>query len=142
MTQVIKFRAWDKNFGQMLHKGVSDYYKGDELAIRLDGELLYVESGEINKPRNNYILMQYTDLKDQDGKEIYEGDILEFYVGLNEQKEPAQREVGTVEWNPTEARYRAGRWTLDSFWASRSKVIGNIYEDPEITKYSNKYSRV
>lgn len=74
----------------------------------------------LNKP-----LMQYTGLKDKNGVEIYEGDILK-HGGY----------IGTVTWYKDTACFMqsminsTGSHLIDS----TCEVIGNIYENPELVK--------
>lgn len=82
------------------------------------------------------MLMQYTGLKDKNGIEMYEGDILK-----------TNKRVGAVEWKDLEAcytmTYRDGRVTVyrtlsadegdeTGYYCSWCEVIGNIYENPEL----------
>ena len=61
MNREIKFRAWDKSCNKM--RGISGLQ--DCFSLRSDGVC-----------NEDYVLMQYTGLKDKNGKEIYEGDIV------------------------------------------------------------------
>lgn len=74
-------------------------------------------------------LMQYTGLKDKNGKEIYEGDILKLY---NIKKEPYNRivkwHVGGMWWaHENDAFYMGFYKPNENF-----EIIGNIYENPEL----------
>lgn len=115
MNREIKFRRWN---------GVEMYYphlnKYDEY-----------ELADLNEPKIGP-WMQYTGLKDRNGKEIYEGDIVSFKAYGTTQKEK-------VEWGPTWKEDQmggvccgAGFEVADLSTADECEVIGNIYENPEL----------
>jgi uncharacterized phage protein (TIGR01671 family) len=85
-------------------------------------------------------IMQYTSLKDKDGKEIYEGDIVEVDGGADEKpRMPVHFKNGcfVITWkNPqNELKYRMHdaelKYYIDMDFCSL-KIIGNIYENPEL----------
>lgn len=85
--------------------------------------------------RDDIILMQFTGLKDKNGKEIYEGDVLRDDASGN-----YPRNLWEVAWDADEAKFyleqlyegkRSGSSTryLD---INGKSVFGNIYENPEL----------
>lgn len=79
--------------------------------------------------------MQYTGLKDRLGKEIYEGDIVEFWPLKRYEKSNL---VGMVEFYDSEARFRIIEKSEigENYWGfqqcEKFYVIGNIYENPNL----------
>lgn len=127
----IKFRAWD---GEKMSS--SFYLNG--IAYAYDNEyLIYPEEfGGVNpfgygNGDKKIEIMQYTGLKDKNGKEIYEGDIVEMKDGT---RNPYQ-----IVWS-----FELQGWGLDGnpsglqAWLSEYtkdiEIIGNIYESPELLK--------
>ena len=106
----IKFRAWDINHKEMVY--IDDLYWFEEEGIHdFEGYGLY----------SNYVFMWSVGLKDRNGKEIYEGDILKYSWGDEES-------IDVIEFSPPIFTYRnCMRWSLN-----QDEIIGNIYENPEM----------
>jgi len=107
----IKFRAWEP-----LERKIIPWEK---LWV-YDGKLLSGVFGQFQ--RSGGVLMQYTDLHDKNGKEIYEGDIVQL-----------KDEQWEVKWS--DGGFILDAWdVINEHYARQLKVIGNIYESPEILK--------
>ena len=114
MQRTIKFRAWDKEEQEML-----DWDK----FFNLDIAQVFESKGSWG-----VYPMQYTGLKDANGVEIYEGDIVNW-----------QGAVCYISWEESDASFMAVE-QYDSWaesgqeWGGNCKVIGNIYQNPELLK--------
>lgn len=87
---------------------------------------------------NEVELMQYIDLKDRNGEEIYEGYILEFNIELIglDGKTSWTKGKGFVLYNPLRYAYVlyvfGNEYLLTEVILSDIEVIGNIYDKPEL----------
>lgn len=140
MKREIKFRAWDSSEKQMYQP---DFFDGKPYAITAKGKVISIfpdcwEETSYTSVREltDFILMQYTGLKDKNGKEIYEGDILEAR-GAFTLIEPAVLEVKPDEdggFLPMSDMWASGGQIVPMYASQTFEVIGNIYENPELLK--------
>ena len=124
MSREIKFRAWLKEDKKMVNVETMDF---------TDKSMQYLEKNEII---NAYLLkrmsfddvelMQYTGVKDKNGKEIYEGDIIICKYGPQIAME--------VKW-VDEGFRTLGKYDGDNyvgFVKDSAEVIGNVYENKNL----------
>jgi len=88
-----------------------------------------VASGQVMIKPSYYIFMQYTGLKDKNGKEIYEGDLLEA-----DWPNPSKVEFVNGKYMKSFFDYANDRFVPEIIVTDQDEVIGNIYENPELLK--------
>ena len=85
------------------------------------------ENGNIMKKKVDEVTAgQYTGLKDKNGTEIYEGDIVKSYAGIF---------ASPVEWNASYCGFYPFCAENTSFHVDECEIIGNIYKNPELLKW-------
>ena len=160
----IKFRAWDKECNNMIIEPSFININGDGLfSVFVEGNEEYIANDhqddiigcEWISNSERIIIMQYTGLKDKNGKEVFEGDIIimnwdrkhvstheiQYFdkwgmfgmVGRNgygydrpiDYVNPYGKSGSSTKYSP---------YCLGEFYQKRMEVIGNIYENGDFIK--------
>ena len=143
----IKFRGWDEKRKKMWS---AEEMGADELTITPDGRGFVNVNGrntKLSQYVNHLIPLQFTGLIDKNGKELYEGDIVESWEGRGQIK------FGNFEADNSSKEY--GALDCVGFYIARLKesenysplcggeikrvvIIGNAYETPELVDEEGK----
>lgn len=125
----IKFRAWDKRYCVMLPATKINFKK--KWLMHFDKKTnikLFVDFKDA-------ILMQYTGLKDRNGKKIYEGDIVKsiYIIDIICEDIAKSTYINHVIFDFEESRFKLkNRQDLLYDIAEDLEVIGNIHKNPEL----------
>ena len=107
MNREIKFRAWDMDLNIMMI------------------DMNPVELSMMIPPRA--VILQYTGLKDKNGKEIYEGDVVKFSGTV------CDTAICAVEFHEGRFIFRLDEFSHRDIMGWRNvEVLGDIYENPEL----------
>lgn len=146
MTREIKFRAFEKAGNQedmcMTDSEYQEYlkersfiYSTENNAKRAFGFMF--DFGYSGCSNEDFYISQYTGLKDKNGKEIYEGDIIKY----SSQRWDAKTKVFVSPLINKEVVTDMVEWLQDYGYSTEElgmykeiEVIGNIYENKELLK--------
>lgn len=154
MSRTIKFRVWHPASGKLYYEwmpenraffGHEEFDGGASLShFPYRDNVHPFKLGPCSASRNNegIVWEQFTGLKDKNGKEIYEGDVLEHVAPQHVYGEGAKVH-GIVRGGPWAFRVEqidnlwmlsciGDRYTYGGIWPEEAVVIGNIHDNPEL----------
>lgn len=125
MSRIIKFRAWSKNIAM---PGSNEFMEYSDKIGLMKFFSIYPKQGVVMNGAAERFIMQFTGLLDKNGKEIYEGDILQYSM-------PNMEGDGSTTYTEL-VHFENGSFELDGcpcyVGADIGEVIGNIHENPEL----------
>ncbi len=132
MKREIKFKIWDMKRKRFVNSHIPD--PESNYGLRADGKLVqfgvthtYQPFFEWEEHPEEVELLQYTGLKDKNGKEIYESDIL----NRNGFRYKIIYGIAGFMFRGIEVRHSGYFYSKES---TEFEIIGNIYENPELIK--------
>jgi uncharacterized phage protein (TIGR01671 family) len=121
MSRENKYRAWDSKYEKMYYSHgenprVNLFHGKWEIDLEGDnGDTI----GTVECDEKTYPLMEYIGLKDKNGVEICEGDVV--FVPYNY--------IGNQV-----VSFNKGKYNISSYNISKLKIVGNIHQDPKLLK--------
>lgn len=121
----IKFRAWNNLIARMYPVHAIDFEDTEGWNVKIDSNT-YADF-------ENVEVMQYTGLKDKNGTEVFEGDIVKFCVAWGEPDEEDTKDP--AKWLTREIKFKNGSFAPvihGDAGIAGLEVIGNMHESPEL----------
>ena len=112
----LKFRAWSKSEKKMIYNIQNEFEERIELGMDCFSDYL---------KNDDFIVEQYTGIKDKNGKKIYEGDIVSKH---NSDTKGVVKQVKDGQWAIYWDNVPDGYYVLFKY-SNLCEVIGNIHED-------------
>ena len=121
----MKYRLWCKDKNE---------WEKDDWVILPNGDLMWVEYGNLvgGVYMKNHTLIRSTEFKDTEGKEIYEGDIIRYWDGVEERYKLAVIKFDAGGFIMINDRIRWNIYLTDE--NDEIKIVGNIYENKDLLK--------
>ena len=134
----IKFRAWVSDLGAKHLRRMVRVNTLSEYQVCFHEQVM----GEYCQRRGDVILMQYTGLKDKNGIEIYEGDIVNVTMNYADTTLPHMGEiVYDEEFGAFATKNLSGKTLLHNHCLHTLKIIGNIYQNKELLNANRKSNK-
>ncbi len=147
MNRKIKFRVWDKQNKKFVTKIENSCHGEDEgystynnIYIGLNGNLINNDTSggwggrETELNAENYIIQQFTGLKDCNNKEIYEGDIIDIGSRLGYCLVDKSESNPALVYTYLDKEHFGWEENFENIDAENIEIIGNIFENPELLK--------
>jgi uncharacterized phage protein (TIGR01671 family) len=139
MNRQIRFRVWDIKGGNWLNPD----HTQDGAGITFKGEVAFCSQSQFGYVReehkDRFVIQQFTGVKDKNGREVFEGDILKFKTYDGWKDDFGRYVFLEVRYHELTASFRMTRcdtYRGDSFdYSDKPKeveVVGNIFENPEL----------
>jgi len=124
MNRELKFRIWCKGTSTNANFNKPRWIQPTDFIL-----LKYYRCFQDVIESDDFIVQQYTGLKDKNGNEIYEGDIIRLTLNSD------HIWTGIVQWYKYMGlKLNDGGWTSMVHVDIGGEVLGNVFENPELIK--------
>lgn len=113
-----KFKVWDKEYKRFV-------VYTPHISLDLNGHVYNLQNGLGGE--EYYELIQYTGLKDKNGKEIYEGDIISGLLTIEEDNYDFKGHIIFEE-----GQFKCEQADFDLWVYESLEIVGNVYENPDL----------
>ena len=141
-SRELKFRIWSKRLRNWQDTNTNWHSDAVETFSPPRASFFYCLENIVDD--RDFVIQQFTGLKDKSGRPIYEGDIIQYCGPVNiSYALPAEVSIGEYFTHAKGFPHygaRVKRIDMDSYFgvggmSQEYKVIGNIIENPELVKY-------